>query len=154
MLSAGILPYRRRAHRLEVLIAHPGGPLWRHRDRGAWSIVKGVVEAGEDPFDAAVREFSEETGWPSPSGPFDDLGEVVLKSGKRIVAWASPYDADPGRLAPGTFEMEWPRGSGRLASFPEIDRVAWMDPDGARAALNPRQVPFVERLILLRGTGR
>ena len=144
--SAGILPYRLRQG-VEVLIAHPGGPLWARKDAGAWSIVKGVVEASEDDLAAARREFAEETGWPPPVGPYIPLGLVRLRSGKLVVGWAAEYEAEPDDLDPGTFDMEWPPRSGRLATYPEIDRVAWHHPDEARRLLNTGQRAFVDRLI-------
>lgn len=144
--SAGILPYR-LGSRLEVLIAHPGGPLWSRKDAGAWSIVKGLVEPGEDELDAARREFAEETGWPPPAGPYLPLGLVRQRSGKLVVGWAAEYEAEPEDLDPGTFDMEWPPRSGRMATYPEIDRVAWHEPGEARRLINPGQRDFVDRLV-------
>lgn len=143
MRSAGLLPFRRMPG-LEVLIAHPGGPLWAKRDAGAWSVVKGVVEDGEPDIAAARREFTEETGWAAPNGPVVDLGEVKLASGKTVTAWAVEADFDPGALSPGTFEM-W----GRV--FPEIDRVEWFELEAARSKLNPVQALFIDRLELMLG---
>ena len=146
MRSAGLLPFRRVAH-LEVLIAHPGGPLWAKRDAGAWSVVKGVVENGEPDIAAARREFTEETGWPAPNGPLLDLGDVRLASRKTVTAWAVEADFDPRTLIPGTFEM-WGR------AFPEIDRVEWFQSDAARRKLNPVQSLFIDRLeLMLAGDG-
>ena len=102
MISAGILPYRPT---LEVLIAHPGGPFWANKDEGAWSVVKGLVEPGEDPRDTAAREFREETGWPPPPEPWVELGEARLRSGKRVRVWAAAADYDPATLDPGTVTM-------------------------------------------------
>lgn len=107
-------------------------------------MIKGIAEEDEEPFEAARREFTEETGWPSPEGDPISLGEVVLKSGKRVMAWAIEADFDPARLRPGTFTM---RLSGREVAFPEIDRVRWATPDEARRLLNPRQTPFIDRLV-------
>jgi len=126
---------------------HPGGPLWASRDLGAWSLPKGEYEDGEDPLQAARREFEEETGWPAPDGEPLDLGEVRLRSGKRVRAWALEGDLDPARVSSNTFKLEWPPGSGRKQAFPEVDRAAWFAPEEARARLNPGQVPFVERLV-------
>jgi predicted NUDIX family NTP pyrophosphohydrolase len=140
--SAGLLPFR-RAERLEVLIAHPGGPFFARRDAGAWSIVKGELEDDEAPLQGALREFGEETGWPVPRGPFFELGEVRQRNGKVVLAWGVETDHDPQSLAPGTFEMSW---RGRMQSFPEIDRVVWADPAEASRLLNPAQVPFLARL--------
>lgn len=145
VVSAGVLPFRWRTQ-LEVLIAHPGGPLWAKKDLGAWSVVKGEVSSGEEPFEAAIREFAEETGWTPPAGPFLDLGFVELKSGKVVMAWAAAADYDPETLSPGTFEMMWPPHSGRRQSFPEIDQACWWTPAEARERLNRAQVPFLARL--------
>lgn len=153
-VSAGLLLYRRRSGRLELLIAHPGGPLWAGREDGAWSIPKGIVESGETPFEVARREFSEETGHepPADTTAYLPLGEVRTPSGKRIVAWAVEGDLDPAAATSNTFEMPWPPGSGRRATFPEIDRVAWVTPTEARRLLHAAQTAFVDRLEGLLGT--
>lgn len=143
-VSAGILPWRRRAA-LEVLLVHPGGPLWAKKDEGAWSIAKGLVEEGESPEAAARREFAEETGW-APPAALVPLGEITQRGGKRVVAFAAEMDVDPGTLVSGTFEMEWPPRSGRRAVFPEVDRAAWFAPDEARRAINPAQAELLDRL--------
>lgn len=143
--SAGILLFR-RAPELEVLVAHMGGPLWARRDDAAWSIPKGEYGTDEEPIDAAHREFEEELGRPVPAGRLVDLGSVVQSGGKTVTAWALEADLDPDDIAPGTFEMEWPRGSGRMREFPEIDRVAWVDLDVARTKLVRGQVAFIDRL--------
>lgn len=146
--SAGLLLYRLREGRPECLLAHPGGPLWARRDAGAWSLPKGEIEAGEAPIDVAQREFREETGFEPPDAAgWLDLGEIRLRSGKVVTAWAAKGDLDPADARSEPFEMEWPPRSGRLASFPEVDRVAWFEPEEARARLNPAQVPFVDRLL-------
>ncbi len=150
--SAGLLLHRRRERGLEVLLVHPGGPFWASRDAGAWSIPKGLVEEGEDPLAAARREFEEELGLPAPEGPVAELGEVVLRSRKRVVGFAVAGDIDTDAIVPGTFEMEWPPRSGRTASFPEVDRAAWSTPAEAAERLNPAQVAFVERLEAVLGT--
>ena len=144
-VSAGLLLYRRTSHGLEIFIAHPGGPFWRDRDEGAWTIPKGVVDDGEALLAAAEREFFEETGVRA-EGPFLPLGSVRQKSGKRVHAWAWEGDADVERVTSNTMRSEWPRGSGRLIVFPEVDRCAWFAPDEARARMNPAQAAFVERL--------
>jgi predicted NUDIX family NTP pyrophosphohydrolase len=143
--SAGILLFRRHGH-LEVLLAHPGGPFWARRDAGAWSLPKGEHEPDEPPLAAAEREFREELGIPVPDGPRLHLGEVRQAGGKVVEAWAVEGDLDPAAIAPGTFELEWPRGSGRRRTFPEVDRVAWFDLAEARARLLGGQVPFLHRL--------
>jgi len=136
--SAGLLPFRFRDS-LEVLIGHPGGPWFAHRDDGAWSILKGLVKDGEDDMSAAAREFSEETGWDVPEGRWTPLGETRLRSRKLVVAWAIEAELDPGKLDPGHFVM----GD---QTFPEIDRVDWFSPDQARAKLNHAQAVFIDRL--------
>ena len=143
-VSAGVLCYRMGDAGLEVLIAHPGGPFWTRKDEGAWSIPKGLVDDGEDPRDAAVREFQEETG--CSVGDVWHLGDVTLRSGKRVIAYAGTSDCDPDRLRSNEFEMEWPPRSGRMQSFPEIDRIAWVPPEVAIVKLNPAQAPLVVTL--------
>jgi predicted NUDIX family NTP pyrophosphohydrolase len=144
--SAGLLMYRRNgAGSLEVLLAHPGGPFWRGKDEGAWTIPKGEYVEPEDPLAAAVREFGEETGF-AVSPPFLPLGEIVQKSGKRITAWAFAGDCDPAELRCNTFEVEWPPRSGRKQSFPEIDRVEWFPLDAAMPKIIPAQRALLERL--------
>jgi predicted NUDIX family NTP pyrophosphohydrolase len=145
--SAGILLYRRASGGLEVLLAHPGGPFFAARDRGHWTIPKGELDhPGEPLLAVARREFREETGHEAGGGPPIDLGEIVQKSGKRVVAWAIEGDLDPSAAVSNTYDMEWPPHSGEWRAFPEIDRVAWFDlPDG-RAHLKEAQVPFLDRL--------
>jgi predicted NUDIX family NTP pyrophosphohydrolase len=145
--SAGLLPYRESEGRLEVLIAHMGGPFWARKDDGAWSIVKGEHGPEEDAFAAARREFAEETGVPAPDGEPLELGELRQSSGKRIRAWAVAGEGlDPEGFVSNTFTLEWPRGSGREREFPEIDRTAWLELDAARRKLVPGQVPFLDAL--------
>ena len=145
--SAGLLLYRRRSGRLELFLAHPGGPFWYNRDAGAWTIPKGVAEVGEDTLAAACREFAEETGV-SPVGPFLPLGSIRQKAGKLVHAWAWEGDADPEQVTSNTTQTEWPRGSGRLLTFPEVDRCAWFDPRTAREKINPAQAELIDRLEL------
>lgn len=144
-VSAGLLLYRRTPAGLEVFLAHPGGPFWRQRDAGAWTIPKGVVEEGEDLLDAARREFEEETGI-VPVGNFISLGSIRQKAGKVVHAWAWEGDADPATVRSNTMRTEWPRGSGRWITFPEVDRCAWFDLATARERINPAQVELLERL--------
>ena len=144
--SAGLLPYRVRDGRLEVFIAHMGGPFWARKDDGAWSLVKGEYDADEDPFAAACREFREETGNAPPQGPALALGEHRQASGKRVTAWALEGDIDPASVHSNTFTLEWPRGSGLEQEFPEIDRAAWFDAATARRKLVKGQVAFVDAL--------
>jgi predicted NUDIX family NTP pyrophosphohydrolase len=144
-ISAGLLLYRRPAGRLEVFLAHPGGPFWQDKDAGAWTIPKGTLNAGEEELAAARREFEEETGV-RPAGPYLPLGSVRQKSGKLVHAWAWEGDADPAAVTSNTMQLEWPPRTGRWITIPEIDRCAWFDPDTARGKLNPAQVAFVDRL--------
>lgn len=144
-VSAGLLLYRRVGGSLEVFLAHPGGPFWRDRDLGAWTIPKGVLEDGEDPLAAARREFGEETGV-AAVGPFLSLGSVRQKAGKVVHAWAWEGDADPACVVSNSMRSEWPRNSGRWITFPEVDRCAWFDPATARLKMNAAQSAFVDRL--------
>ncbi|OKK03607.1 hypothetical protein AMK26_19315 [Streptomyces sp. CB03234] len=144
--SAGLLLFRTSGGTLEVLIAHMGGPAWASRDAGAWSVPKGEYEADETPEAAARREFVEELGLPAPDGEPVPLGETRQASGKIVTVWAVEADLDPAAVVPGTFTMEWPRGSGRSREFPEVDRVAWFTPEEAAPRLVSGQQVFLERL--------
>jgi predicted NUDIX family NTP pyrophosphohydrolase len=138
--SAGLLAYRRTpAGGVEVLIAHPGGPLWARKDDGVWTVPKGELD-GEEPVVVARREFAEEIGLVAPAGELIPLGEITQKGGKRVEAWA----------VEGT-SLEWPPRSGKKEWFPEVDRAMWADPATARVKLNPHQVPFVDRLLVALG---
>ena len=141
--SAGLLLWRRRPD-VEVLLAHPGGPL--HAKRDVWGVPKGMPEGDEDLLTAAYREFEEELGVPVPAGDAVPLGEIVQKGGKVVTAWAIEGDLDVTAIAPGLFEMEWPPRSGRLQRFPEIDRAEWFAVDVARAKILPAQQPFLDRV--------
>jgi predicted NUDIX family NTP pyrophosphohydrolase len=146
--SAGILPFRRTdGEQVEVLLGHMGGPLWARKDAAAWSIVKGEYDKGEEPQAAARREFQEELGLPVPEGELIPLGEARQPSGKIVTVWALEADLDPEQVVPGTFTMEWPRGSGRLQEFPEIDRAAWLGLPEAREKLVSGQRVFLDRLL-------
>ncbi len=152
-VSAGILLYRRSGGHLEVLLAHPGGPFWARQDHGSWSVPKGLAE-GDEALDAvAAREFGEETGFDlpgvarDPAAPSLDLGEVTLKSGKVIRAWAVEGDLDPAHAVSNECEIEWPPRSGRTITIPEVDRVAWFGVDEARRRAHPVQAAFVDRLL-------
>ena len=144
--SAGILLYRASGDALEVLLVHPGGPLWARRDAGAWSIPKGEYAPSEEPRAAARREFAGELGSPVPDGEPLALGEVRQKSGKRVTAWALAGDLDPEAVASNEFELEWPPRSGRRRSFPEVDRAAWFELEEARRRINPAQADLLDRL--------
>jgi predicted NUDIX family NTP pyrophosphohydrolase len=146
-LSAGILLYRiTELGAVEVLIAHMGGPLWQRKDAGAWSIPKGEHMAEDDALQAARREFQEELGVPVPASDFVPLGNVTQAGGKVVSVWAAGGDFDPRTAVSNTFEMEWPKGSGRMRTFPEVDRVAWYGVAEARARLVRGQLPFLDRL--------
>jgi predicted NUDIX family NTP pyrophosphohydrolase len=151
-VSAGILLYRLASGPssdrggAEVLLVHPRGPMGARRDLGAWSIPKGEVDAGEEALAAARREFAEETGSPAPGGEPRPLGEVRLKSGKRVLAWALAGDLDAAAIVSNTFEMQWPPRSGVIRTFPEVDRAQWYGLADARARLNQAQAAFVDRL--------
>ena len=144
-VSAGLLLFRRPHGELEVFLVHPGGPFWKNRDAGAWSIPKGLVGTGEEPLAAACRELTEETGI-VVSGPFLPLGTVQQKAGKLIHGWACEADADAGHIVSNTTRIELPRGSGRWIEIPEIDRAAWLPPALARQKINPAQAELIDRL--------
>jgi predicted NUDIX family NTP pyrophosphohydrolase len=143
--SAGILLYRRKGASLEVLLVHPGGPYWRAKDAGAWTIPKGVIDPGEEALAAAVREMREETGV-AVEGPFIALGPVKQKAGKVVTAFACEGDCDPAAIVSNTFELEWPPRSGRMQEFPEVDRAGWFSVEAARIKLIAAQIPLVEEL--------
>jgi len=144
-ISAGLLLFRRGSAGLELFLAHPGGPFWSHKDAGAWTIPKGVIEPGEEPLAAAIRKIEEETGV-RPEGPSLPLGSIRQKAGKEIHGWAREGDADPDRNTSNTVRTEWPRGSGRWLTFPEVDRCGWFDPRTAREKINPAQAELIARL--------
>lgn len=146
-LSAGLLLFRFVDDGVELLVAHPGGPIWARRDAGAWSLPKGAANDGETLLEAAFREFHEETGHMAPDGSPIDLGEVRMRSGKVVHGWGIEGDLDPSQLRSMKVEVEWPPRSGRRVSVPEIDRVAWVRPSEARRRLNPAQATFVDRLL-------
>jgi predicted NUDIX family NTP pyrophosphohydrolase len=146
-LSSGLLLYRYIGNEIQVLIAHPGGPIWARRDLGAWSLPKGAIDAGEEPLEAARREFLEETGQPPPDGEALNLGVVRMRSGKVVHGFALEGDLDPSQLRSMRVDVEWPPRTGRLVNVPEIDRVLWAGPTEARRRLNPAQALFVDRLL-------
>jgi predicted NUDIX family NTP pyrophosphohydrolase len=144
--SAGILLHRPAPGGPQVLLGHMGGPFWARKDAGAWSVPKGEHDADEEPLAAAVREFAEELGSPPPAGTPVPLGTVRQSSGKRLTVFALAGDLDADTIVSNTFTLEWPRGSGRVREFPEIDRAAWFGLADARRAVVRGQLPFLERL--------
>lgn len=143
--SAGILLYRKKANQLEVFLGHPGGPFWTKKDLGSWSIPKGEYLEGEEPLQAAIREFEEETGY-RPSGDFIPLPTIRQKGHKTVHCWAVQGELDAGSIVSNMFEMEWPPRSGKTKAFPEIDRAGWFSIDAAREKINERQVRFIDEL--------
>lgn len=149
--SAGVLIYR-RAPALEVLLVHPGGPYWMRKDRGAWQIPKGMIEADEDAEAAARREAKEELGV-ALGGPLRPLGEIRQSGGKRVTAFAIEHDLDPSAIESNLFEMEWPPRSGKIAQFPEVGAAKWMSLEEARDMMLPSQLPLLDRLAELVSAG-
>ncbi|MCW2540994.1 MAG: hypothetical protein JWN95_2719 [Frankiales bacterium] len=148
--SAGILLFRRTSAAVEVLLAHSGGPYFRRPDaKGAWSIPKGEFVDGEAALDAAKREWTEELGLPVPDGELSPLGAAAQRSGKVVTVWALEADLDPDTIEPGLFDLEWPRGSGQLQRFPEIDRVQWFEPGEAAPMMVAGQQVFLDRLAAM-----
>lgn len=146
-LSAGMLMYRSKHGALEFFLVHPGGPFFRNRDLGFWTIPKGLTNPGEDPLAAASREFTEETGI-APTPPFVDIGSIRQKGGKMVKAWAFRGDWEPeAGIKCNEFIMEWPPRSGNRVSFPEVDRAAWMHYEEAKQAIIAEQIPFLDRTI-------
>jgi predicted NUDIX family NTP pyrophosphohydrolase len=145
-VSAGILAFRRSEGGLEVLLVHPGGPFWRNKEDGAWSIPKGELGAFEDPEAAARREFVEELGPAASITSLQALGEIRQRGGKRVIAFCGEADFDPVSLSSNAFEMEWPPKSGRLQSFPEVDRAEWFDLKTARSKILSGQIELIDRL--------
>lgn len=145
--SAGILLFRSHGASIEVLLVHLGGPLWAKKDAGAWSIPKGLVLEGEDEFTAANREFTEETGLSCPQGKSFDLGDVKMKSGKIVRAWAIKGEVDINQIKSNLFTLEWPPRSGKQREFPEIDRGAYFTPSEALLKVHAYQQPFIKRLL-------
>jgi len=143
--SAGILMYRFLEEKLEIFLVHPGGPIWKNKDQGAWSIPKGEFE-DEDPLQAGKREFFEETG-KSVEGEFKALTPVTQKNGKRVYAWATEGNADLARIKSNEFEMEWPPKSGKLQEFPEVDRAEWFGLEEALLKINSGQAEFIREAV-------
>jgi predicted NUDIX family NTP pyrophosphohydrolase len=143
--SAGILLHRLRGSGIEVFLVHPGGPFWAKKDAGAWSIPKGEFEAGEDPLEAAKREFKEETGF-AVEGNFIELTPVKQPGGKVVYAWAVMGDCEAESIKSNTFSLEWPPRSGKRKEFPEVDRAGWFTPEVAREKILKGQLNFLEEL--------
>jgi predicted NUDIX family NTP pyrophosphohydrolase len=144
--SAGLLIYRSRSGGVEVFLVHPGGPFWQNKDLGAWSIPKGEFTGDDDPLQSAQREFQEETGM-TASGPFIPLRPVKQRGGKIVCAWLCEGDFDADQVASNNFTMEWPRGSGKLKQFPEVDRAQWFTLEEAREKMLASQLPLLDQLI-------
>jgi predicted NUDIX family NTP pyrophosphohydrolase len=144
--SAGIVLYRRTEAGIEILLGHMGGPFWATKDDGAWSIPKGEYDESEDAYAAARREFAEEIGQAPPAGPPVDLGRITQRNGKVVTAFAVEGDLDPELVTSNTFELEWPPRSGRIQSFPEIDRAAWFGVEQARGKALASQGELFDRL--------
>jgi predicted NUDIX family NTP pyrophosphohydrolase len=153
--SAGILMYRNRKGAVEVFLVHPGGPFFKKKDLGAWSIPKGEIDEGEDPLGAAKREFQEETGC-GAAGSFLSLSSVKQKSGKIVVCWAVAGDCDADSIKSNMFSLEWPPQSGRMQEFPEVDRAAWFTIPEAKQKINPAQAALLDELMskILTGSGQ
>jgi predicted NUDIX family NTP pyrophosphohydrolase len=148
------MPFRRRDDLLEVFIVHPGGPYWAHRDEGSWSIAKGEYDPGEDTWEVALREFEEEVGiaLPLPGSGVIPLTDRKQSSGKIITAWAVPADFEVEQVTSNSFATEWPRGSGQLQEFPEVERAEWFGVDEAKRRLLKGQRPFVDELLTVLGS--
>ena len=151
-ITAGLLLYRRRGEP-EVFLVHPGGPFWTKKDAGAWSLPKGEIGEGEDPLQAAKREFTEETGFPI-EGAFRPLDPIKQSGGKVVQAWAIEADCDPAQVRSNLFAMEWPPKSGRTQQFPEVDRAEWFPIAEARRRIIPAQVKFLDQLVSVLGIAK
>lgn len=144
-ISAGLLMYRYQGKVLQVFLVHPGGPFWMNKDLGAWSIPKGEFLPDDDPLEAAKREFFEETGFPA-EGEFVPLNDIRQKGGKRVKAWIFRGNLNPEQIMSNTFQLEWPPRSGRIQSFPEVDRASWFSIAQARKKILKSQLPFLDEL--------
>lgn len=144
--SGGVLLYRFRGNELQVLLVHPGGPFWKRRDEGAWSIPKGLFEENESPLDAAKREFKEETSFEA-DGNFIDLGYIKQSSRKTVHIWALESDLDETKILSNKFALEWPKNSGNIREYPEIDQAGWFNINQAKIKIQRGQAGFIDRLI-------
>jgi len=147
--SAGILLYRNINGQIEFFLVHPGGPFFKNKDEGYWSIPKGEFLPDENPLAAAQREFEEETGRPIKVGKFIELSPIKQKSGKIVHAWGAEGELDADTITSNTFEIEWPPHSGKMSSFPEIDRAGWFDIENARLKINAAQAALIDELLSL-----
>ena len=144
--SAGLMMFRKRAGALEFLLVHPGGPFWKNKNAGAWTIPKGEIAEGEDALAAAKREFEEELGLKA-EGSLIELKPIKQKGGKVVRAWAFEGDCDPGQVKSNTFTMEWPPRSGKMTEFPEVDRAEFFNLEKAKEKINEAQIPLLEELV-------
>jgi predicted NUDIX family NTP pyrophosphohydrolase len=143
--SAGLLLFRKKNITVEYLLVHPGGPYFKNKNEGWWTIPKGEISEGEEPLDAALREFVEETGY-SPTGPFINLSYITQKAGKKVFCWACEGDFDAQSFTCNTFTIEWPPKSGRFKEFPEVDNAGWFNREKAKEVINEKQFVFIEQL--------
>ncbi|MFD0941044.1 NUDIX domain-containing protein [Pedobacter boryungensis] len=148
LLSAGILAYRKHSGIVEFFLVHPGGPFFAKKELGVWTVPKGLVEGEDELLATAKREFLEETGF-EVQGNFIDLGHIVQKGGKKVYCFGVEFDLDSSAIKSNTFEMQWPPGSGKISSFPEIDRGEWLDLKTAKEKINPQQAELLDRLLQL-----
>lgn len=146
--SAGILLYRKSDGILEFFLVHPGGPFFRNKDAGWWTVPKGEILSDEEPLNTAIREFEEETGY-KPSGDFIMLKPIVQKGGKQVFCWAVEGDLDPNLFTCNTFELEWPPKSGKIKTFSEVDKGGWFNYDNAKALINDKQISFLDEFMSL-----
>ncbi|RFZ86049.1 NUDIX domain-containing protein [Mucilaginibacter terrenus] len=151
--SAGILPFRIHHNTLQVFLVHPGGPFWKNKDAGVWSIAKGEYEDNEEPIDAAKREFTEETGQ-TIDGEFTDIGYVKYKNGKVVRAWAVAADVDEQNITSNVFKLEWPPKSGKMIDVEEVDRAGWFDVSTAKEKIIPAQAELIANLQKLLDSNR
>lgn len=153
LFSAGILLYRFRNDKLEVMLVHPGGPFWKYKDSGVWSIPKGLPEGQENPLDTAKREFKEETGF-EVEGKFIDLGELNQSSIKKVHVWALEKDLDVTNVVSNTFRYEWPKKSGKMQDYPEVDKAGWFDIELAKEKIIKGQTGFLDKLSEIIGSSQ
>jgi predicted NUDIX family NTP pyrophosphohydrolase len=147
-MSAGIMLYKKKGGRIEIFLVHPGGPFWKGKNEGAWSIPKGEFTEEEEPLAAAIREFEEETG-KKIKGNFLPLTPIRQKAGKLVHAWAIEGDIDPEKIVSNTYQQEWPYKSGKWQSFPEVDKASWFSVEDAKQMINPAQAAFIDELMTM-----